>query len=255
MTSTTPRIAEEPYPEYYIGVDLGQVSDYTTVAIVERSVRGTTYHYECLGLMRAALGTSYPAIVERLQAVAISDELRPFRRSLGRDGRERIERSPDPVCVVDATGVGIAVVDMILRSRIAARCVPLTITSGGTPRIDTWGGARGGPPHHYTPKKDLVGCVQALLQGGRLRFVPGLALAGALKQELFEFKVRVTASANEIFGAWREGTHDDLVLAISIACFVAESRPVVAALMSGDSPLAGHRGTAPGIRGWPGWDG
>jgi hypothetical protein len=36
-----------------------------------------------------------------------------------------------------------------------------------------------------------------------------------------EMRVRTTASGHEQYGAWREGQHDDLVLAIALACWWA----------------------------------
>jgi hypothetical protein len=41
-------------------------------------------------------------------------------------------------------------------------------------------------------------------------------------QELLAFRVKVTASANETFEAWRERDHDDLVLAVATAAWVGE---------------------------------
>jgi hypothetical protein len=37
-----------------------------------------------------------------------------------------------------------------------------------------------------------------------------------------DFQVKITAAANEVFGVWREGQHDDLVLAVAIAAWLAE---------------------------------
>jgi hypothetical protein len=34
-----------------------------------------------------------------------------------------------------------------------------------------------------------------------------------------EMEVRVGAQGRESYGAWREGTHDDLVLAVALACW------------------------------------
>lgn len=40
--------------------------------------------------------------------------------------------------------------------------------------------------------------------------------------KLLAFQVRITPSSNNIFGAWREGADDDLVLAAVLACWLAE---------------------------------
>ena len=72
------------------------------------------------------------------------------------------------------------------------------------------------------PKLELVGLVQACLQTDRLTVVPTLALAEALRRALPDFQVKVTVAAHETFGAWREGTHDDLVLAVAIGLWLAQ---------------------------------
>ena len=71
---------------------------------------------------------------------------------------------------------------------------------------------------------DLVGVIQAGLQSGRLKIVPSLLLAGTLQQELLSFKVKITQAANETFGVWRDGLHDDLVLACALAAWVGDQR-------------------------------
>ena len=55
--------------------------------------------------------------------------------------------------------------------------------------------------------------MQVLLQEGRLKVGRRLAFADLMLQELMNFRVRITASANQVWDA-REGTHDDLVLAL-----------------------------------------
>jgi hypothetical protein len=40
-----------------------------------------------------------------------------------------------------------------------------------------------------------------------------------LVKELMNFRVKITAHANDTYDAWREETHDDLVLALAMACW------------------------------------
>jgi len=54
------------------------------------------------------------------------------------------------------------------------------------------------------------------LQARRLR------IAQALAKELETFQVKITAAANETFRAWREGRHDNLVLAVAVAAWQEE---------------------------------
>jgi hypothetical protein len=37
-------------------------------------------------------------------------------------------------------------------------------------------------------------------------------------KELLNFKVKITAAANEAYGEWRVGKHDDLLLGLAVAC-------------------------------------
>src|SRR5262245_44739878 len=49
-----------------------------------------------------------------------------------------------------------------------------------------------------------------------------------------EFKVKVRLAANETFGAWREGTHDDLVLAVALTVWSAErNQPAMGQAVAG----------------------
>jgi hypothetical protein len=47
-----------------------------------------------------------------------------------------------------------------------------------------------------------------------------------LVTELRAFKVKITAAANETFESWRERDHDDLVLAVALACWLGQRIPV-----------------------------
>jgi hypothetical protein len=73
------------------------------------------------------------------------------------------------------------------------------------------------------PKRDLVAAVQTLLQNGRLRIAAGLPLADVLRKELLNFRVKVDPrTAHDSYSHWREGDHDDLVLATACACWYRE---------------------------------
>ena len=116
---------------------------------------------------------------------------------------------------VDQTGVGRPVVDLLRRARVGAWLRPITITAGHKATPDDGGG-------WCVPKKELVGVLQVLLRARRIKVPLSLPEAQTLVQELLNFRVKVTASANETFEAWRERDHDDLVLAVAIAAWVGE---------------------------------
>jgi hypothetical protein len=116
--------------------------------------------------------------------------------------------------VVDQTGVGRALVDMLKQAKTGGRVVPVTITAGINVRL-----VEG---NYHVPKKELVTCLQLILQGRRLKIALTMPDVDTLVEELQNFRVKITPAANEVFGAWREGEHDDLVLAVVLACWWAE---------------------------------
>lgn len=195
----------------FVGLDLGQAQDFSALAIIEcvRSVnaldgKDTITALNCIHLQRWQLRTSYPAIVA--DVVKMINGLQP-------------ERSPDykPVLAVDATGVGAPVVDLFKREKINAELRPIQIV-GGANVSEEFGMTR-------VPKRDLVSVVQVGLQNKTLKIAEALNLAETLSRELQNFTVKITDAANDVYGAWREGTHDDLVLAVALALWTANKPP------------------------------
>ncbi len=129
------------------------------------------------------------------------------------DGHDpRIARTPEPPpprLLVDATGVGRPVLDLVRQARMPADVRGATITAGDALSRDGL--------DYRVPKADLVGTLQLLLGDGRLKWAATLPLRAELEAELADFRVKLTAAAHESYGAWREGQHDDLVLALALA--------------------------------------
>lgn len=206
------------------GLDLGQAADYTALCVVdatgtpcEMEVPSTRYSqlagqyyntaervpyegrpvkYEVRHLERFPLGTRYPAIVDRVV--------------------ERVRLAECAGLVVDATGVGAPVVDTIRQRGLNP--IAVVITGGDAATVDESGGTI------RVPKRDLVGVLQVALQGGRLQVAQDLAEAQTLVREMLNFQVKLTDAAHDTYGAWREGTHDDLILAVALACWAADAR-------------------------------
>ena len=191
MSQAAPEITD------IVGLDLGQQADPSALAVLERTEHPNGRAiYACRHLQRWHLGTPYPQMVDETVALLSRRELR------------------DVTLVVDQTGVGRAVVDLF---RLQVHCPfrPVTITSGANvSRLED------GEIH--IPKKDLVATLQVLLGGRRLQIAASLPEAKLLVKELQNFQVKITAAANEIFGAWRSGQHDDLVLAVAMAAWIGE---------------------------------
>ena len=202
-------------PAYLLGLDLGQAADYTALTIAEvREVPTgelhtddapkTIRHYDIRHLERFPLGTGYPEIVAAVVARCAA---------LPAPGSHDLT----PQLVVDATGVGRPVVDLLRDTQPRADVVPLTITGGDAPA----GGASG---YQSVPKRDLASTLAVLLQAARLNFAPTLPDAAVLQQELLNFKVKLSAAGHDSYSAWRENQHDDLVLAAALACWWGERK-------------------------------
>jgi hypothetical protein len=66
--------------------------------------------------------------------------------------------------------------------------------------------------------------VQVALQTDKLKIASALPEAENLSRELQGFQVKITEAANDTYGAWRDGAHDDLVLAVALALYVGNKR-------------------------------
>jgi hypothetical protein len=212
---------------YFIGLDLGQSQDYTALCVIEEplwtgrrwespagmppdTVRYFLKKYFDEGrppnpqlavrhLERFALGTPYTKIVERVNKL-LDTPLLAGKRT---------------VLLVDKTGVGAGVLDVFIQSGIHPNAI--TIHGGAEITLDTQ------HPGFKVPKRDLVGAVQVLLQNRRLKIAGGLAQAEALKKELLNFRMKIDPNtAHDSYSHWREGDHDDLVLATAMACWFRE---------------------------------
>ncbi len=145
-------------------------------------------------LERVRLGTPYPDVVTRVKQIASMPLI-----AMGR------------TVVVDGTGVGAPVVDLLRRAGLGCGVNPVLITGGGRPGV----GLRGG--YESVGRAELLTGVQVLAQQGRLKVARGCREAGALKEELLGLKLTGGDS----------GVHDDLALAVALAVWKARAGVVV----------------------------
>jgi hypothetical protein len=181
---------------FYVGLDLGQASDYTAIVVAEMATPGAGEYELHVRHLERFRDVRYPEVCERVKRLL-----------------KTVPLQGDSQLVVDATGVGAAVVDMLRSTGLTFDAV--TITGGDTQSV-------AGAGHYRVPKRDLVGGMQVLLQSGRLKIASSLEHAETLKAEMLNFRVKINvATAHDSYEAWREGDHDDLVLAAALACWGA----------------------------------
>ena len=142
-------------------------------------------------LERVPLGTSYPAIAQHVR-----------RLYSGLPSTTEV--------VLDATGLGGPVFEIFVGIGISP--IGVMITAGTAQTEDG--------KFLHVPKMLLISRLQALLHEGRLKIQNSLPEAAVLMGELLDYRIQYTAAGHMTFNA-REGRHDDLVLALAIACYRA----------------------------------
>ena len=191
-------------PRYVSGLDLGPPQGFSALAVLERTEVAephnparTVRHYAVRHLQRWPPGTPYPEVCQRLA---------------GLFGTAPLSKSH---LAVDYTGVGRPILDMLRRARVRAHMAPILVTAGHKATADERSG-------WCVPRRELAANLQVLLQSRRLRVAPTLAEAATLVRELSAFQVKVPSATEEELVAWREGAHDDLVLAVAVAAWIGE---------------------------------
>lgn len=180
----------------FIGLDLGQSNDYTALALLEAVIDKKVSRIYHIRRLERTRGASYPDIVDKIVQIMRSPAL------VGRTA-----------LVVDQTGVGAPVVDLLRKAGLK----PVSVFIHGGDAVTHEG------LNYRVPKRDLVGVVKVLLQNNRLEASNRLKLSSILQQELLNFTYKLNPlTAHDSYGCWREGQHDDLVLSVALAAWWAE---------------------------------
>ena len=224
---------------FFVGLDLGQTSDYTASAVIQAvrlDVRGEKASRELhlRHLERYPLRTPYPEMVDKVAAMIAAVE--------GASGESAAE------LIVDATGVGRAVTDLLRERGLRFRAV--TITGGDKPLQD---GSK-----HRVPKRDLIAALEVPFHTGELKIAAELRLWPTLREELLNFRRKIDLrTTHDSYEHWRESDHDDLVLAAALATWGAQRLPHAAppdvrslAAMSRPSYWSGTGGSSLSRRSW-----
>jgi hypothetical protein len=185
----------------YAGLDLGQKHDPSAIALVEREDErrlglgsSVLKSLRVRHLERVPLGTPYALVVERVSALLCQPQFRHTKQ-----------------LVVDATGVGGPVVELLRSAGLPCVVASVTITGGESEhgRGEEW----------HVPKRDLLTGLVVLLERKQLRIPRGLKETATLVRELMDIDVRQRAGGRMQMGAEGAGKHDDLVMALALACW------------------------------------
>jgi hypothetical protein len=190
-----------------IGLDLGQKADHTAVAVVQAELCGSEWHHSVRFLQRLPLGTPYPEVARRIRQIT-DNSIISFRKEMLEKYQQIIEAYPH--LYVDATGLGSPFIDLLKSIRPKVRKIhPCYFTYGDRRSISPDGEIKIG-------KAWMVSRLQVLLQSNRIHF-PLIPEAEVLAKELQDYEIRISENANEKYGAFKVGSHDDLVTALGLA--------------------------------------
>lgn len=199
---------------YFVGVDIGQSPHPSALAVLKRveelrpkdSPPGTVAwerepqlivsKYQGVLLKDYPLGTKYNTVVQDCKKLMRNPEL--TRRS---------------VLIVDATGVGKPVIEMMRLNRLA----PIGITFTGGKSVNQH------PLGYTVPKRDLVTTVQVLFQTGRIELPGKLPETDKLLDQLQRLTMLINKLGHDQYGLdQEEGDHYDLFFALALAAWFAE---------------------------------
>lgn len=196
--------------QYFIGVDLGQRRDRTAIAIIERSeiiaerpdpvtwARERVIRNQVRHLERISLGTPYTVVTQRIARMA-----------------DKLAESGGCSVAVDATGVGLPVVDTLRIPVRLWRLLPVTIVYAERENYSDgfW----------RVPKRDLIASLQLAFDASEFSIARRLKDTPALVEELTSMRVTRRPSAATQYAS--PGTaHDDLALALALAWWAAQTR-------------------------------
>ena len=183
---------------------MGQSRDPSALAVVERAElildaidyvtyeRLRAWRWRVLFLERIRLGTPYPAVVERVRQVVRHPALA---------GRCEL--------AMDATGLGMPVLDMLRAANLGCRIAPVLLTGGE--KESCVNGI------YHVPKRDLITGLQTMLEKRELGLPKKLPAARELGKEIADMGVKISDRGRVSYGTWKAGELDDLVVATALA--------------------------------------
>ena len=190
----------------FIGIDLGQRRNYTAIAVVERVLESLPpdearrtgvarkWTFIVRTLERLPLGTKYPDVVKRIRQYV--------QMAIVEKGC---------TLVVDGTGVGAPVVDLLRVEHLGCSIAPILITGGDGP------GSKFTDGYESVPRSLLLTTMEVLVQQRKLFVAARGRNAETLRREMLGLKRGSVANTGD------GGEYDDLVFAVALALWKAKA--------------------------------
>jgi hypothetical protein len=173
-----------------IGWDVAQTTDSSIVAVLEYD--GNPAQYWVRRIVKLQKGMPYDQQV--------------------REARDIYHQHKDATLLVDRTGVGLPICDMIVASGLDP--VQVSLTAGDLTTRPERGKVN-------LPKKDMVASITKVIQERRIKVVKGCENAGLFRSELKNFQLKVSASGYTTYNA-APGQHDDTITAVGLCLWCGE---------------------------------
>jgi hypothetical protein len=205
-----PEEYEKPKPlpdflRYFIGCDLGKKHDPSTVAVVEAQYAPSyAAYYYVKHLKRFTLRMLYTDVATSLSKM--DDQLKAHAVKQGK--RAMITYA------LDATGVGESVAELVEKAMPLADIKKVYLTGGirATTEYD----------EIRLPKSQMVSTLVALFDSKHIYLTKKSREIDAMLDELANYEIHVSETGADSFGAFKTGSHDDLVTALALAVWAAE---------------------------------
>ena len=197
-----------------IGVELGQRTRPSALCVADAERRWNPEsreketHFVIRHLERLVAGTSYPEVGRRLEEVA--------KGALRHDtGEESLDQDGTALVYANATGLGEPIMQILRREEL--ELVAVYFNHGDRRFKESESEVRLG-------KAYLVARLKALFQTAQIH-LPRTREAMELARDLQDYEVHVTEDANERYGSFPVGRHDDLITALGLSVQVEPDWP------------------------------
>jgi len=181
---------------WLLGLDLGKERDPS--ALMLNHIIGCPGIYQLRRIEKWKLKTPYQVVVDETKEIMQNPRFAEC----------------DVTLVVDGTGVGDPVVEMMWERGLQP--IVVKITSGLDPVTVH-------PSLYHVPKRLLAVAVHLALDSRRIKVSPG-PYSAAFERELQTFAVKTTQARNDTYEAFTESETDDMVLGEAVAVWYGDNK-------------------------------
>jgi hypothetical protein len=216
-----------PSKEYICAVDIAKKRDYTAIQIYKNS-HSIIHHPEDAARPEQIVSFLDLVYQVKMQALRYTEQARIIRELLG-----RVQMLHNTQLLVDGTGVGEAVVDIMREDGLNP--LPIVFTSGNTVQpvyegfgkvfgasLSTTGRLSGAQvlKEIRVPKEDLVHAGMLVMEQKRLRLAANIAHEDDFKRQMLSFRGKVNEKTGRTkYENESDDIHDDWVVTYLMACW------------------------------------